>query len=76
MNVAATVAELKKLPGADRVRIAQELMEGLDDPGLSPAEVDAAWAEIDRRRADALADPRAGVSWDQLRARLAGKAAS
>ena len=68
-----TLAELMKLPAAERVEIAMALWDSLTDSdreaelALSPEQE----AELDRRLAEHLMDPDSAIPWDELRRKLA-----
>lgn len=67
-----TLSELLKLPADERVEIALALWESLDDAqreaelALSPEQA----AELDRRLAEHLANPRSAISWEEVRRKL------
>lgn len=58
---------LDKLTVAERLALIGELWESLDE---EPAVTDAQKADLDRRLAAFHADPKAGSSWEEVKARL------
>ncbi len=68
-NEAARVLEdALRLPAEERAEIADELLATLYD---YQAEVEAAWAaEIERRVADASANPDDGVEWREVLSKI------
>jgi hypothetical protein len=52
MSLKELEAEIKKLDLKDRAALAKRIIESLDD--LSPAEIEALWAEEAERRLDEL----------------------
>jgi putative addiction module component (TIGR02574 family) len=68
----ALLQELLQLSPAERVEIAQELLESVDDvelPPLTPEQMD----EIDRRIAEHKRDPTRAIPWEEVRERLRGR---
>ena len=69
------LAELLKLPAVDRAELAITLWESLTDEErgaelkLGPEER----AELDRRRAEHLADPGSAISWQDVRRKLGNR---
>jgi putative addiction module component (TIGR02574 family) len=69
-----TLAELLKLPAADRIDIAMALWESLTDAereaqvSLTPEQE----AELDRRLAEHIANPDSAIPWEEVRRKLAG----
>lgn len=66
------LAELLKLPAAERAELAITLWESLTDRERS-AELDLGpeeRAEIDRRWARHLAEPDSAISWEEVRRKL------
>ncbi len=67
-----TLSQLLKLPAGDRAELAMALWESLSDAERH-AELtlsDEQAAELDRRWADHVADPRTAVPWAEVRRRL------
>ena len=66
---ARVLAEALRLPAQDRLAIASELIDSVEE--CSDAEWDAAWlAELDRRAQDAGANPDKLEDWASVRIRL------
>ena len=71
-----TLAELLKLPASERIEIAVALWESLTDAereaelALSPEQE----AELDRRRAEHIANPDSAIPWEEVRRKLVGGA--
>jgi putative addiction module component (TIGR02574 family) len=65
-----TLEEVFQLPVAERIRIVEVIWDSIAD---SPEAVDLTEdqkAELDRRLAALEANPKAGSSWDEVRARI------
>jgi putative addiction module component (TIGR02574 family) len=64
--------QLLRLPQAERARLAKALLESLhDEPELPEDDVDTAWiGELERRAADARANPHDLVDASDLHDRL------
>ena len=61
-NAARVLEDALQLDTSERVEIAEELLVSLDEP--SRQEIEAAWAaEIQRRAADARANPNDDLDW-------------
>lgn len=59
---------LDKLSAQDRVALIEELEESLAaEPVPAPLLTDAQKAELDRRIAEADADPDGGIPWEEVR---------
>ena len=58
------------LTADERIALMRQLWDSLDPAAAAPM-TDALAAELDRREADADADPEAGASWPQVKADLA-----
>jgi putative addiction module component (TIGR02574 family) len=70
-----SLSELLKLPPGDRAELAMALWESLSDVERE-AELtltDEQAAELDRRRAQHLANPQTAVPWSEVRRRLLGR---
>lgn len=58
-----------QLTAEERIALIGQLWDSLDPAVAAPLSPELA-EELDRREAEADADPRAGVNWDALRAEL------
>lgn len=69
-----TLSQLLKLPAGDRAELAMALWESLSDAERHAelALSDEQAAELDRRWAEHLADPRTAVFWSEVRRKLLG----
>ena len=65
-------AKLLALPVADRLDLAQALWDSASPPPDPPLS-DELKALLDRRRAEFFADPDAGSSWEEVKARILAK---
>jgi putative addiction module component (TIGR02574 family) len=68
-----TLEEVLQLPVSERIRIVEVIWDSIAD---SPEAVDLTEdqkAELDRRLAALETNPKAGSSWDEVRARLRGE---
>ncbi|OFW08574.1 MAG: hypothetical protein A3H96_12165 [Acidobacteria bacterium RIFCSPLOWO2_02_FULL_67_36] len=72
---ASALSQLLKLPAADRAELAMALWESLSDAERHAelALSDEQAAELDRRWAEHLADPRTAVPWPEVRRKLLGR---
>jgi putative addiction module component (TIGR02574 family) len=68
------LSQLLKLPPADRVELAMALWDSLSDDEryAELALTDEQAAELDRRWAEHLADPRTAAPWAEVRRNLLG----
>ena len=70
MSVTMRDLGIDKLADADRIALALEIWESLDDrrpsAALSPAQVE----ELARRDAELDADPGSALTWEQIRAEV------
>ena len=68
------LTELLKLPAGDRAELAMALWESLSEPEREDAfelsDVDR--AELVRRWAEHLRDPKSAIPWAEMRAKLQG----
>jgi putative addiction module component (TIGR02574 family) len=64
--------ELLRLPPSQRLEAIGELWDSLESQADLFPLTDEERAALDRRIAEAEADPRPGVSWSELRRRLEG----
>jgi putative addiction module component (TIGR02574 family) len=65
----ALLQELMRLPATERVEIALELWDSVEErdlPPLTPEQMD----EIDRRIAEHERDPSRAIPWEEVRDRL------
>lgn len=60
---------IDQLTAEERIALIGQLRDSLDAAIAAPLSPELA-EELDRREADADADPRAGVNWESLRAEL------
>lgn len=65
----ALLQELMQLTPAERVEIAQELWDSLDEADLPPLTPEQ-MQEIDRRIAEHERDPSRAIPWEEVRDRL------
>jgi putative addiction module component (TIGR02574 family) len=66
---ARVLADALRLPAQDRLAIASELLDSVEE--CSDAEWDSAWlAELDRRAEAAAANPETLEDWASVRTRL------
>jgi putative addiction module component (TIGR02574 family) len=73
MSAETLIQEARKLSIAERIRIAEELWDSVSEEQADfPLTVEQR-EELDRRMADYEANPGAGSSWEEVRARLEGK---
>lgn len=63
---------VEQLTAQERVELIGYLWDSLD-PALAAPVTPALAAELDRREADADADPEAGQPWPEIKTELAGK---
>ena len=71
---ASPLAELLKLSAGDRAELAMALWESLTDSEREEelALTDSQQAELDRRWAEHLENPRSAVPWSEVRRKLLG----
>ncbi len=78
MNVQEIEAEALKLPAGERIRLAEALWDSIADEANADPDVlplsDEQRAELDRRLADYQAHPETSVPWEEVKARLFGRA--
>jgi putative addiction module component (TIGR02574 family) len=64
--------EIRKLPVAERIQLVEDLWDSIaEDTDVLPLTAEQE-AELDRRIADAEANPGIGRSWSEVKARLLG----
>ena len=70
----STLSQLLKLPAGDRVELAMALWDSLSDAEREGALglTEEQGAELDRRWAEHLADPKTAVPWSEVRRKLLG----
>lgn len=62
--------ELSKLSAAERLELVEELWDSLSDEDPALALTDAQRADLERRLAEADADPTGGSTWGEARERI------
>ena len=72
MDVGAVLREVEMWSVKDQVQLAQQLWDRLEGRGYDPELSDAQKIELDRRLAECDANPGAGSTWEDVRARLWG----
>jgi putative addiction module component (TIGR02574 family) len=70
VDVITVLREVENWSLEDQVQLAQQLWTRLEDQGFDPALTDDPTAELDRRLAAHQANPEAGSSWEEVKARL------
>ena len=70
MTQAALREELLKLTAAERLELIEELWDSLDDQDEALALTDAQREDLERRLAEADADPIGGSAWEEVRERI------
>ena len=68
MDLQAVLVEVNSWAIEDRIRLLQEVWDGIAEQGHEPGLPDAMKAEIDRRLAVHAADPDAAIPWEQVEA--------
>jgi putative addiction module component (TIGR02574 family) len=68
MDLETVLAEVRSWPVEDRIRLMEEIREGLADEGHEPELSDELKAELDRRLAAHRANPDAAIPWEQVEA--------
>ena len=74
MDVETVLRETETWPVEDQVQLAQQLWDRLEDQGYEPELTGIQKAELDRRLADYEQNPDCGSNWEEVKARLWGKA--
>jgi putative addiction module component (TIGR02574 family) len=62
--------ELLKLSAAERLELVEELWDSIADEDEALALSDEQRADLERRLAEADADPMGGVAWEEVRERI------
>lgn len=62
--------ELFKLSAAERLELVEELWDSIADEDAALALTDEQRADLERRLAEADADPTGGAPWDEVRERI------
>jgi len=62
--------QLLKLSAAERLELAEELWDSIEDEDEALALTDEQREDLERRLAEADADPTGGSSWDAVRERI------
>ena len=62
--------ELRKLSAAERLELIEELWDSLDEDDEALALTDAQREDLERRLAEADADPTGGSPWEEARERI------
>ena len=70
MSAESLIEEARKMPVAERIRIAEELWDSLSDDQLNFPVTAEQRDELESRLADYEAHPEAGSSWEDVRARI------
>ena len=78
MSIQELEAEARKLSAAERAELAEAIWNSIADeanadPNILPLS-DEQRAELDRRLADYHAHPETSVPWEEVKARLLGRA--
>jgi putative addiction module component (TIGR02574 family) len=66
MNIAATIAEINSLPVDDRLRIVDAIWEGIEGERGGQVMMESVKQELDRRIADADANPDDEISREEV----------
>jgi putative addiction module component (TIGR02574 family) len=69
MDIAALLAEIRKLPRGDQIELAYLIWDENDEDPSVPELTEAKKRELDRRLADAKANPDDVVPWEEVKAR-------
>ena len=70
MTTDALRAELFKLSAAERLELVEELWDSIADEDTALALTDEQREDLERRLAEADADPAGGSPWDEVRERI------
>ena len=74
MDLQAVLTQVESWSVEDRLRLMEQIWDGLLDQGHEPRLSEAQVAEIDRRLAEDDAAPDDVVSWEQVKAEALGRA--
>ncbi len=69
MDYQAVLNEVESWPVDDRVRLVQDVWDGLADRGYEPELTAEIKAELDRRIEELDRNPAAGIHWEAVKAR-------
>ena len=61
---------IDQLTSAERLQLVEEIWDSIPDEELVPALTDAQRLDLQRRISEYEADPKAGSSWEEIKARL------
>ena len=70
MSIDALREELLKLTAAERLELVEELWDSIGDEDASLALTDEQREDLERRLAEADADPNGGSPWEEVRERI------
>ena len=70
MDLKSVVAVVKSWPAEDRLRLIEEVWDGLSQEAYEPEPTDDLRALLDRRLAALEAEPANVVTWDEIRAHV------
>lgn len=73
MDYETVLHEVESWPVDDRVKLVQDVWDGLVDQGYEPELTEAMKAELDRRIEEMNRNPGAGIPWDEVKARVLGQ---
>jgi putative addiction module component (TIGR02574 family) len=68
MDLKAVLTEVQSWPPEDRLRLIEEVWDGLSDDGYEPELTEELKALLDRRLAALDADPSNVMTWEQVKA--------
>jgi putative addiction module component (TIGR02574 family) len=74
VDIAATLAEIETLSVEERLRIVEAIWDSIAAEPENLPLTDAQRDEMDRRLADDLANPDAGIPWEEVMARALTRA--
>ncbi|MBL8794427.1 MAG: addiction module protein [Planctomycetia bacterium] len=69
MDLSATLAAINNLSIEDRIRLVQEIWDGIDAEQAAPPLSEPQRRELERRCAELDANPEIGIPWEQVKAR-------